>query len=83
DRIIPVRMEDDRIMATFLEYEANHVSVHDIVFSKGAKGWEAKKSAYRKLRLAVEEVAGYLERAGFCIVSRGEAGGFVSIVATA
>ena len=83
DRAIPVRMEDDRIMATFLEYEAGRVNVHDIVFEKGAQGWEAKKSAYQKLRLGAEEVAGLLERAGFRIVSRGEGGGFVRIVARA
>jgi SAM-dependent methyltransferase len=83
DRSIPVRMEDDRIMATFLEYEADYVNVHDMVFEKDAHGWEARKSAYRKLRLGVEEVAGFLERAGFGIVSRGENGGFVRIVARA
>jgi SAM-dependent methyltransferase len=83
DRAIPVRMEDDRIMATFLEYEAHRVNVHDIIFEKGAQGWEAKKSAYKKLRLGAEEVAGFLERAGFRTVSRGEDGGFVRIVARA
>jgi SAM-dependent methyltransferase len=83
DRAIPVRMEDDRIMATFLEYEAGRVNVHDIVFEKGAQGWEAKNSAYQKLRLGAEEVAGLLERTGFRIVSRGEGGGFVRIIARA
>jgi SAM-dependent methyltransferase len=83
DRAIPVRMEDDRIMATFLEYEADRVNVHDIIFEKSAQGWEAKRSAYRKLRLGAEEVAGLLERVGFRIVSRGEGGGFVRIVARA
>jgi SAM-dependent methyltransferase len=83
DRAIPVRMEDDRIMATFLEYEADRLNVHDIIFEKGAQGWEAKKSAYQKLRLGAEEVAGFLERVGFRIVSRGEDGGFVRIVARA
>jgi SAM-dependent methyltransferase len=81
DRSIPVRMEDARIMATFLEYEADHVNVHDMVFEKGAHGWEAEKSVYRKLRLGTEDVAGFLERAGFRVVSRGEDGGFVRIVA--
>jgi len=83
DRSIPVRMEDDRIMATFLEYEADHVNVHDMVFEKGANGWEAKKSAYRKLRLGAQELAGFLEKAGFRVVSHGEDGGFVRIVARA
>src|SRR3712207_2718388 len=30
DRAIPVRMEEDRIMAAFLEYEAERVNVHDL-----------------------------------------------------
>ena len=83
DRAIPVRMEDDRIMVTFLEYETNHVNVHDIVFEKGEHGWEAKKSAYQKRRLGSEEVASFLEQAGFRIVTRREDGGFVKIVTLA
>ena len=83
DRSIPVRMEDDRIMATFLEYEADHVNVHDIVFEKDVHGWDAKKSAYRKLRAGAEEISGYLEQASFRVVSREEDGGFVRIVARA
>ena len=83
ERIIPVRMEDDRIMATFLEYEADNVTVHDIIFEKGRRGWEARKSAYQKLRLGPDEVARFLRKAGFRIVSRGEDGGFVRMVARA
>jgi SAM-dependent methyltransferase len=82
-RIIPVRMEGDRIMVTFLEYETDHVNVHDVVFEKGQQGWETKKSAYQKLRLAREEVAGFLEGTGFRVVSREEDGGFARIVAHA
>jgi SAM-dependent methyltransferase len=81
DRAIPVRMDDERIMVTFLEYEAEHVNVHDLVFEKSTDGWKVEKSAYRKLRLGREEVVGFLERVGFHIVSRGEGGGFVRIVA--
>lgn len=83
DRIIPVRMEDDRIMATFLEYEADNVTVHDVIFEKGRHGWEARKSAYQKLRLGPDEVTRFLRKAGFSIVSRAEDGGFVRMVARA
>ena len=83
DRVVPVRMEDDCIMVTFLEYGADHVNVHDTIFERGAHGWEARTSAYRKLRIGPEEVAGYLERGGFRVVSRGKDGGFVRIVARA
>ena len=81
DRAIPVRMEDDRIMATFLEYEADRVNVHDMVFEKGTDGWAMHKSAYAKLRLGVGEVLCLLERSGLRTVSRGEDRGFTRIVA--
>jgi hypothetical protein len=35
DRAIPLRVDDERIMATFLEYEADRINVHDIVFVRG------------------------------------------------
>ena len=82
DRVIPVRMEDDRIMATFLEYEAGHVNVHDMIFEKDAHGWEVNKSAYQKLRLGAEEVVSFLERVGYRIVSLGDEGRFVRLVAS-
>jgi SAM-dependent methyltransferase len=84
DRAIPVRMEDGRIMATFLEYEAERVNVHDMIFERDADGWWAmRKSAYAKLRLGAEAVLGLLERGGFRIVARGEEKGFTRIVARA
>jgi SAM-dependent methyltransferase len=83
DRAIPVRLDDDRIMATFLEYEAVRVNVHDIVFEKGADGWEMRKSAYSKLRLSTEVVSSFPGRNGFQIVERSEDKGFTTIVARA
>ena len=83
DRAIPVRMEDDRIMATFLEYEAEHVNVHDMVFERGANGWAMRKSTYAKLRLGADAVLDLLERDGFRVVSRGEEKGFTKIIARA
>ena len=83
DRAIPVRLGDERIMATFLEYEAERVNVHDMVFEKGADGWEMRKSAYQKLRLGAGEVLGLLGRNGFRIVEHREDKGFTTIVARA
>lgn len=81
DRAIPVRTDDDeRVMATFLEYEAEHVNVHDMVFVKGSSGWSMHKSAYKKVRLGAEDVVGFMERAGFEVVSSDESGGFTTIV---
>lgn len=83
DRAIPVRMDEGRIMATFLEYEAEHVNVHDMIFERAADGWAMRKSAYAKLRLDTEVVLGLLESDGFRVVSRGEEKGFTRIVARA
>lgn len=81
DRAIPVRLDDERIMATFLEYEEERVNVHDMVFEKGEDGWQMRKSAYPKLRLGVEAVLDLLRGNGFRIVERGEERGFATIVA--
>ena len=83
DRAIPLRMDDERIMVTFLEYDANRVNVHDMVFVRGADGWTMHKSAYAKLRLGEEKVLNLLERTGFRIVSSEEDRGYVTVVARA
>lgn len=81
DRAIPVRLDDARIMATFLEYEAERVNVHDIVFEKGADGWEMRKSAYPKLRLGAEAVLGLLVQNELRVVEHREHKGFTTIIA--
>ena len=83
DRAIPLRMDDERIMATFLEYETDQINVHDMVFLKGADGWSMHKSAYAKLRLGKERVLNLLEQTGLRIVSSEEDGGFVRVIARA
>jgi SAM-dependent methyltransferase len=83
DRAIPLRMDDERIMATFLEYEADRVNVHDMVFVRGVEGWSMHKSAYTKLRLGEEKILNLLGRTGFRIVSSEEDRGFVTVVARA
>ena len=83
ERAIPVRMGDDRIMATFLEYGAEHVNVHDMVFERESEGWTMRKSAYTKLRLGVRPVLHLLERVGARVVRREEESGFFRIVAEA
>ncbi len=82
-RAIPLRMDDERIMATFLEYEADRINVHDMVFVRGADGWTMHKSAYAKLRLGEEKILNLLERTGFQLVSSEEDRGFVTVVARA
>ena len=81
DRIIPVRSDDDKIMATFLEYEETQVNVHDIVFIKGDSGWELKKSTYSKLRIGMHQVHDFLQHLGFKISSSHVQKGFSVIIA--
>ena len=81
DRIIPVRSDDDKIMATFLEYEETQVNVHDIVFVKGDSGWELRKSTYRKLRVGMHQVHDFLQHLGFSAISSEMQEGFSVIVA--
>ena len=51
DRATPGRLDEDKIMITFLEYEPLHLSGHDVVFLKYAGGWSTQESAYKKLRV--------------------------------
>ena len=81
DRIIPVRSEDDKIMATFLEYEETQVNVHDMVFVKGDSGWVLRKSTYRKLRIGMHQVQDFLQNLNLKIVSGEEQEGFSVIIA--
>ncbi|CAA9482016.1 MAG: hypothetical protein AVDCRST_MAG12-1566 [uncultured Rubrobacteraceae bacterium] len=83
DRAIPVRLDEDRIMITFLEYEALHVNVHDVMFLKQAGDWTTQKSAYKKLRVGTEEVIESLVRAGFRLVEAREERGFSVVVGQA
>ena len=83
DRAIPVRLDEDRIMITFLEYEALHVNVHDVMFLKQAGDWTTQKSAYKKLRVSTEKVIESLVRAGFRLVEAREERGFSVVVGQA
>ena len=81
ERIIPVRSDDDKIMATFLEYEETKVNVHDIVFVSGDSGWDFKKSAYKKLRIGMHQVQDFLQKLDFRIISSEVQEGFSLIIA--
>jgi hypothetical protein len=81
ERIVPVRVTDDFLMACFLEYETETVKVHDLVWTRGAGGWTLRTGVYRKLRLAASAVAARLEGAGFSVERREAPGGMVAFVA--
>lgn len=79
DRAIPVKADDEKIMAAFLEYEPEHVNVHDMLFIREPSGWRMEKSAYKKVRLGAKEVERMMENVGFEAIERDESGGFVTI----
>lgn len=81
DRIVPVKSDDDKLMATFLEYENKYVNVHDVIFVRTNSGWELEKSVYKKLRLGEKQVEELLLNIGFNISSSYLHQGFSAIIA--
>jgi hypothetical protein len=81
DRFIPVRSDSNRIFTCFLEYETQHVKVHDIVYEKINDQWKMKKSAFRKLRISPQWVNDILVMLGYKIATFDIHMGIVTIVA--
>jgi SAM-dependent methyltransferase len=81
-RFIPVRGDSDRILTCFLEYGADHVTVHDMLNERNGSSWRLKVSAYRKLRLSPEWVSAALGAAGFSVRTEPGLAGMTRIVAT-
>jgi len=81
DRALPVRSDADRIMTVFLEFEPEHVNVHDMIYVRENDAWTFAKSAYKKLRLSADRVAALLREIGFQHVEHSMARGFSTIVA--
>lgn len=81
DRFIPVRNDDKTILTCFLEYEAETVKVHDILYRNIDDHWQLNVSYYRKLRLSEDWIGSRLENAGFSEVESGCHNGLVTIVA--
>ena len=74
-RFIPVRSDSDRILTCFLEYDDVAVTVHDILNERDGSDWRQRVSAYRKLRLSPDWVAGTLEAKGLQVrIEQGLAG---------
>lgn len=80
-RFIPVRSNETRLLACFLEYEPASVVVHDILHELEPDGWATRVSHFRKLRLAPGDLVAQMEACGF--EARSEAGvrGLVRLVA--
>jgi SAM-dependent methyltransferase len=81
DRFIPVRSESNLIFTCFLEYEKEHVKVHDIIFEKASGQWQMQKGVYRKLRIPPDWVKQRLLQFGFEVDIFDIQSGIVTIIA--
>jgi len=81
DRFIPVRSEPRRIFCCFLEYEAAHVKVHDLVYEQIDSAWSFNKSFYRKIRIPLEWATEALLKAGLRIHLATRERGLITIIA--
>lgn len=84
NRFIPVRTDRDRIMLCALDYEQPEtVTVTDLVYLRGAEGWELHKSSYPKLRINPDWLCDQLVAAGLSVIDHSRApSGVWSTVAT-
>ena len=85
DRFIPVQSDGRRIFTCFLEYEVEHVRVHDLIYCNTAApgepaAWQLTKSWYRKLRLGETWLSEYLLRTGFRVAHRNCVRGFITLL---
>ena len=81
DRFIPVRSDTDTIFTCFLEYEGEHVKVHDLVYTRTVDGWKLNKSWYRKLRIPMEWAVERSRSAGFKVDTSENKNGMITIIA--
>jgi hypothetical protein len=81
ERFIPVRSDDKTIFTCFLEYETNHVKVHDLIYERMNRQWKLKKSYFRKLRLSPRWTKNILLAVGFKIEIYDVYNGMVNIIA--
>jgi precorrin-6B methylase 2 len=81
DRFLPVRSDENIIFTCFLEYEAEAVKVHDIIYKRSPGEWKLVKSFYRKLRLSKDWVDSELLDSGFTQVDSKVEKGLVTAIA--
>ncbi len=81
DRFIPVRSDENALFGCFLEYEGDFAIVHDLLYTRGAAGWELKKSFYKKLRISPAWAMLVIESAGYRTAALREERGLATIIA--
>jgi precorrin-6B methylase 2 len=67
DRFISVRKDADTLFTCFLEYEKNHVKVHDLIYERKRNRWDLRKSFFKKVRVAPRWIEEVLQALGFTI----------------
>lgn len=82
DRFIPVRNDEQTIFTCFLEYEPEHVKVHDLVYERVDSSWNLKKSFYRKCRISFEWIKEFLIVTGFNLHLATLDKGLITIIAS-
>lgn len=82
DRFIPVRSDAATVFTCFLEYEADTVKVHDLVYRRAGEHWELGKSFYRKLRLSEQWLRERFSKAGFSKTESDRLNGVITLVGT-
>lgn len=78
DRFLPVKSDENIIFTCFLEYAAETVKVHDIVYKKTGGEWNLLKSFYQKLRLSEKWVREQLSLCGFEKIDSTVENGFIT-----
>lgn len=81
DRFFHVRSDESRIFSCFVDYQPDHVLVHDLLYTRIDRDWHLSKSAYRKIRLARDECVELLRKVGFEIASYRVDDGMVTLIA--
>ena len=81
ERFIPVRSESNIIFTCFLEYDREHVKVHDVIYERTEGQWQLKKGVYRKLRIPPEWARDCLLETGFEIKKFDVSNGMATIIA--
>jgi SAM-dependent methyltransferase len=81
DRFFRVRSDESRIFSCFVDYQPDHVLVHDLLYTRRDGDWQLSKSAYRKLRLAPDECVEALRKSGFEIAVHRVENGMATLIA--
>jgi SAM-dependent methyltransferase len=80
-RFIAVKSDAARILTCFLEFQREHVVVHDLLHERLEQQWQQRVSAYRKLRLAPGDVCAQLGAHGLTVRQDAGPAGMVRVIA--